>query len=155
MLQSRLQSVIGFMAVCHRHPYIHSSSHSPPGCLTSAYCPAPTKPLPASRGRCCRVLARFSCWYFVLKYHTEQLPSKPVGQPRVLDDSHLEALTAEHSVVVGVDGSAHALDDHQVSLPLTDHHCQHFVQATGQGKIIMFAVNIIKASLVLQTDILS
>lgn len=67
----------------------------------------------------------------VLEDHAEQLPSQPVGQPRVLDDGHLEALTDERGVVVGVNGSAHALDDHQVGLTLTHHVHQHLVQAAG------------------------
>lgn len=69
--------------------------------------------------------------HLVLEDHAEELPPQPLGQPRVLDHRHLEALAAECGVVVGVDGSAHALDDHQVSFPLAHHHRQHFVQATA------------------------
>lgn len=67
----------------------------------------------------------------VLEDDAEELPAQPVGQPRVLDDGHLEALAAQHGVVVGVDGSAHPLDDHQVGLALPHHHRQHLVQAAS------------------------
>ena len=70
--------------------------------------------------------------HLVLEDHAEKLSSQAVGQPRVLDDGHLEALAAEHGVVVGVDGSAHSLDDHQVGLSLPHHHRQHFVQTAGE-----------------------
>lgn len=69
-----------------------------------------------------RVLAGFSSRYLILEDHAEQLPSQPVGQPWVLDDGHLEALAAEHGIVVGVDGPSHSLNDHQVGLPLPHHH---------------------------------
>lgn len=78
------------------------------------------------------MLAGFSHRHLVLEDHAEQLSSQPVGQPRVLDDGHLEALAAEHGVVVGVDGSAHSLDDHQIGLSLPRHHRQHFVQTAGE-----------------------
>lgn len=68
----------------------------------------------------------------VLEDDAEELPAQPVGQPRVLDDGHLEALAAQHGVVVGVDGSAHPLDDHQVGLALPHHHRQHLVQAASR-----------------------
>lgn len=86
-----------------------------------------------SRGReCCSVLTGFTSWYLEFENHTEQLSSEPVRQPRVLDDGHFEAFAAEHGVVVGVDGSAHALDDHQVGLPLPHHRRQLFVQTAGE-----------------------
>lgn len=68
----------------------------------------------------------------ILEDDAEKLPAQAVGQPRVLDDSHLEALAAQHGVVVGVDGSAHPLDDHQVGLALAHHHRQHLVQAASR-----------------------
>lgn len=77
----------------------------------------------------CGALAGFAGRSLVLEDDAEQLSTQPVGQPRVFDDGHLEALAAQHGVVVGVDGSAHPLDDHQVGLTLPHHHRQHFVQA--------------------------
>ena len=78
--------------------------------------------------------------YLVLEHNAEQLPSQAVGEPRVLDDGHLEALAAEHGVVVGVNGSAHSFDDDQVDVPLPHHHRQHFVQ-TARGEKIHFSFN--------------
>lgn len=75
------------------------------------------------RGR----LASFFRRYLVLKDNAEQLASQAVGEPRVFDDRHLEALAAEPGIVVGVDGPTHSLDDHQVGLTLPHHHRQHFV----------------------------
>lgn len=119
-------TVIHSVAVYNLHPYIRSSSSS------SAFCPAQAWHLSRSWGRQrCRVLAGFSSRYLVLEDHAEQLPSQPVSKPRVLDNGHLEALTAEHGVVVGVDGSAHALDYYQVGFSLPHQHGQYFVQAAG------------------------
>lgn len=68
---------------------------------------------------------------FVLKDHAEDLAAEPLGQPRVFDDGQLEAFAVQHGVVVGVDGTAHAFDDHQVRAALA-HHCgQDFIQSTG------------------------
>lgn len=96
----------------------------------------PLRSVPAlscSRGRRrSRFLAGFPVRYLVLEHHAEELSSQPVGQPRVFDDGHLEALAAEHGVVVGVNGSAHSLDDHQVGLALPHHPGQHFVQSAGR-----------------------
>lgn len=67
----------------------------------------------------------------VLKDHAEDLAAEPLGQPRVLDDGQLEAFAVQHGVVVGVDGAAHAFDDHQVRAALAHHRGQDFVQSTG------------------------
>lgn len=72
-------------------------------------------------------------WHFILENDTENLPSQPIREPGVLDHRQLEALALERRVVVGVDGAAHALDDHQVRLALPDQHGQTFVQAAGTG----------------------
>lgn len=69
--------------------------------------------------------------HFVLEDDAEDFAPEAVGEPRVLDDGQLEALTPEHGVVVGVDGPAHALDDHQVRLPLPHQHGQALVQAAA------------------------
>lgn len=104
-----------------------------PGRSTSTLCPAQTRAPPGSRGRPRRrALTGFSSRHLVLEDHAKQLSSQSVCQPRVLDDGHLEALAAEHGVVVGVNGSAHSLDDHQVGLSLPNHHRQHFVQTARQ-----------------------
>lgn len=66
--------------------------------------------------------------HLILENDTENLPSETVSKPGVLDDSKLEALALQSRVVVGVDGAAHALDDDQVCLPLSDQHSQAFVQ---------------------------
>lgn len=78
------------------------------------------------------VLVWFPDWYFILEDHAEQFSPQSVGQPRVFDNGHLEALAAEHGVVVSVNGSTHSLDDHQVGLPLPHNHRQNFVQAAGK-----------------------
>lgn len=80
----------------------------------------------------CRVVVVFSSRDLVLEDHAEQLASQAVGQPRVLDDGHLQALAAEHSVVVGVNSSAHTLNYNQVSLTFPNHHRQHFVETAGE-----------------------
>lgn len=142
ILQSALQSVVHSVAVYDVHPYIRSSS------LTSAFCPAQTWRSSRSLGRqSCRVLAGFSRRYLVLEDHAEQLPSQPVGQPRVLDDGHLEAFAAQHGVVVGVNGSAHALDDHQVGLSLPHHHGQHFIQTAGETEFILLCINFTRGTI--------
>lgn len=69
--------------------------------------------------------------HFVLEDDAEDFAPEAVGEPRVLDDGQLEALTPEHGVVVGVDGPAHALDDHQVRLPFPHQHGQALVQAAA------------------------
>lgn len=68
---------------------------------------------------------------FVLKDHAEDLAAEPLGQPRVFDDGQLEAFAVQHGVVVGVDGAAHAFDDHQVRAALAHHRGQDFIQSTG------------------------
>lgn len=87
------------------------------------------RPLTASPGR----PSAFPRRNLVLEDHAEELPAEPVGQPGVLQDGHLQALAAQHGVVVGVDRSAHSLDDHQVSLALPHHHGQHLIQAAEGG----------------------
>ena len=74
----------------------------------------------------------FARRYLIFEDHAEKLATQTVSQPRILDDGHFEALTAEHGVVVGMYGPAHALDDHQVGFPLPHHLCQHLVQ-TAEG----------------------
>lgn len=73
--------------------------------------------------------------HFVLEDDAEDFAPEAVGEPRVLDDGQLEALTPEHGVVVGVDGPAHALDDHQVRLPLPHQHGQALVQAAANSAV--------------------
>ena len=68
-------------------------------------------------------------WDLILEDDTEELTAQPLSQPGVLDDGQLEALTAQRCVVVGVDGTAHALDDHQVGTTLPHQHGQPLVQA--------------------------
>lgn len=86
----------------------------------------------SGRRKSTAVLVWFPGWYFILEDHAEQFSPQSVGQPRVFDNGHLEALAAEHGVVVGVNGSTHSLDDHQVGLPLPHNHRQNFVQAAGK-----------------------
>lgn len=69
---------------------------------------------------------------FVFKDHAEDLAAEPLGQPRVLDDGQLEAFTVQHGVVIGMDGTTHAFDDHQVRAALTHHRGQDFIQSTGR-----------------------
>lgn len=69
--------------------------------------------------------------HLVLEDHAEDLASEALGQPGVLDDGQLEALAAERRIVVGVDGTSHALDHHQVRTPLAHHRGQHLVQAAA------------------------
>lgn len=72
--------------------------------------------------------------HLVLEDHAEDLAAQAIGQPGVLDDGQLEALAAQRRVVVGVDGAAHALDDHQVRPALPHHRGQDFVQPAGERK---------------------
>lgn len=127
IVQSALQSVIHSVAVYDHRPYIQSSRLV---ARLRRLCPAQTSGSRVCQR--CRALAGFPSRYLVLEDHAEQLSSQSVGQPRVLDDGHLEALAAEHGVVVGVNGSAHSLDNHQVGLTLPHHHRQHFVQTARQ-----------------------
>lgn len=69
--------------------------------------------------------------HLVLEDHTEEFTAEAIGQPGVLDDGHLEALAAERRIVIGVDGPAHTLNDHQVRVTLARDHGQNFVQAAG------------------------
>lgn len=73
---------------------------------------------------------------FVLEDHAEDLPAQPLGQPRVLDDGQFEAFAVQHGVVVGVDGTAHAFNDHKVRATLAHHRGQDFVQSTGGAENI-------------------
>lgn len=66
----------------------------------------------------------------VFKDDAEDLASKTVGQPGVFDNSQFKALAAEHGVVVGVDGPAHAFDDHQICATFPYNRGQDFIQAT-------------------------
>lgn len=78
----------------------------------------------------------FVWWHLVLEDHTEELASQSVSQPGVLDDCHLEALAAQQGIVVGVDGPAHALDDHQVYMALSHNPSQHLVKTAVVGREI-------------------
>uniref|UniRef100_A0A8C9UVL1 Phosphoinositide phospholipase C n=1 Tax=Spermophilus dauricus TaxID=99837 RepID=A0A8C9UVL1_SPEDA len=72
-------------------------------------------------------------WDLVLEDDAEEPATQALGQPGVLDHSQLEALTAQRCMVVGVHGTAHALDDHQIRTPLPSQHGQSLVQ-TASGK---------------------
>lgn len=63
----------------------------------------------------------------VFKDDTEELAAQTLSQPGVLHHSQLETLTPQQSVVVGVDSTAHSLDDHQVGTTLPHQHSQSLV----------------------------
>lgn len=66
----------------------------------------------------------------IFEDNAEDLASETIGQPGVLDDSEFKALAAEHGVVVGVDGPAHAFDDHKICATFPYNRRQDFVQTT-------------------------
>lgn len=123
ILPSALQPCHSISGSSPSRPHIQSSITILSGC-----CTLPFQSRSQVRRRC-GALAGFPSRSLVLEDDAEQLSTQPVGQPRVFDDGHLEALAVQHGIVVGVDGSAHPLDDHQVGLTLPYHHRQHFVQA--------------------------